>query len=312
VHALVASRHADHVIATDMSPRALWMTRLNTRLNGIDNVETREGSFFEPVAGERFGLIVSNPPYIVSPDVSFLYRDSGMEGDSLCRTMLADLPGLLEPGGHATLQGNWIHTSSEKWWRPIERALGGSGCDAFMARIQTDDPLEYAVRWSAAHHPADPEGYERTLRRWLDHYRALGIEAITGAMVVLRKRPRGGGRRRAVSIARLPDAATGDAFVRLFEAQDRLAQLDDGALLGTRLRAAEGLKVERTERPAPERSICVLDSPRALGLRRPVDAPLADLVQALGGGRTPLDAAAEASLAGGLRDLVKLGFVVFA
>jgi methylase of polypeptide subunit release factors len=312
VHALLAARHADHVVATDASPRALWMTSLNARLNGVENVETREGSFFEPVAGERFGLVVSNPPYIVSPDASFLYRDSGMEGDSLCRSLLAGLPGLLEQGGFATLQCNWIHGAAEKWWRPIERVLSGSGCDAFMVRLQTDDPFEYAARWSESHHAGDPGGYRSTVRRWVDHYRDTGIESITGTMVVLRRRAGGGGHRRAVSLGRSPKRPTGDALARLFEAQDRLTGLDDAALLGTPVRSATGLSVERFERGLGGRSIVVLDCDSALGVRRPVEPALASLVQALDGERSAREAGAVESLAGGLRDLVKLGFVVFA
>src|SRR4051812_11548091 len=298
VHALLAARHADRVVATDVSPRALWMTRLNARLNGVENVETREGSFFEPVAGERFGLVISNPPYIVSPDTSFSYRDSGMEGDSLCRSLLADLPALLEPGGHATLQGNWIHGAGEKWWRPIDASVA-KGCDAFMLRIQTDDPLDYAARWSEGHHPGDPAGFESTMRRWLAHYADTGVEAITGAMVMLRRRSSGSGQRRAVTLAKLPDEPTGAAFARLFEAQDRLAALDDEALAHTPVRRADGLTVERYERPSRDTK-CVLDCPSALGARRPVSPELADLVQQLDGTVQP-----------GLRELVKLGYLVF-
>jgi hypothetical protein len=291
VHALLAARHADRVVATDVSPRALWMTQLNARLNGIENVETREGSFFEPVEGERFGLVISNPPYIVSPDASFLYRDSGMEGDSLCRSMLADLPALLEPGGHATLQGNWIHPSGEKWWSPIGSSIGAAGCDAFMVRIQTDEPLEYAARWSEGHHAGDRDGFERTLRRWLAHYEETGVEAITGAMVMLRRRADSrSGHRIAVSLAKAADEPTGDAFGRLFDAQDRLAELDGGA----RVARAEGLTIERYEKRS------LLDCSRALGVRRPVPHELADEVERLPGRGTAA-----------LRDLVKLGYVVF-
>lgn len=309
VHALLAARHADHVVATDITPRALWITRLNARLNGVDNVETREGSFFEPVAGERFGLVVSNPPYIVSPDSSFLYRDGAMEGDSLCRSMLADLPGLLEPGGYATLQCNWIHGSDEKWFRPIEQVLEGSGCDALMARLQTDAPLEYAARWSEAHHKGDPDGYRDTIRRWVAHYEDTGVEAITGTMVTLRRRRgEGSAHRRAVTLARLPQDATGEAFARLFDAQDRLADVD---LLDVPLRPAAGLSVERFER-REGKSTVVLDSDAALGVRRPVEPELADLVQSLDGTGTAREAGAGEALVPGLTALVKLGFVVFA
>ena len=60
------SRHADRVVATDLNPRALRLARLGAALSGMD-VDFREGSLYEPVVGERFDLIVSNPPYVMSP-----------------------------------------------------------------------------------------------------------------------------------------------------------------------------------------------------------------------------------------------------
>ena len=59
--ALLTSRHAEHVVATDVTERALRVARLNLELNDVTNVELREGSLFEPVEGELFDLIVSQP-----------------------------------------------------------------------------------------------------------------------------------------------------------------------------------------------------------------------------------------------------------
>ena len=59
---MLAADHAEHVVAVDLNPRALWLTELNCRLNGIANVECRKGDLFEPVAGETFDLVVTNPP----------------------------------------------------------------------------------------------------------------------------------------------------------------------------------------------------------------------------------------------------------
>ena len=98
-HALLAARDAVVVVASDISSRALELTRLNAVLNGLTNLETRAGSFLEPVRGERFDLVVANPPYIISPDHDFLYRDSQLPGDELSRMLLLELPGLLEDGG---------------------------------------------------------------------------------------------------------------------------------------------------------------------------------------------------------------------
>src|SRR5581483_8369941 len=58
--ALLAARHSGHVVATNVTERALAFTRTNAALNGIENVETRAGSLFEPVAGETFDLITCN------------------------------------------------------------------------------------------------------------------------------------------------------------------------------------------------------------------------------------------------------------
>jgi len=62
IQAMHAARHADRVVATDISARALELAAFNARLNNFHNIEFRLGSLFSPVAGERFDHIVSNPP----------------------------------------------------------------------------------------------------------------------------------------------------------------------------------------------------------------------------------------------------------
>src|SRR5688572_16589384 len=63
IQALRARAHVDHVVATDISARALAFTRLNALLNGVDGIEVRQGSLFAPVEGELFDRVVSNPPF---------------------------------------------------------------------------------------------------------------------------------------------------------------------------------------------------------------------------------------------------------
>ncbi|HOT34263.1 MAG TPA: methyltransferase, partial [Rhodoglobus sp.] len=79
IQALHAARHAKRVIATDISERALELARFNAALNGFANIEFRLGSLFEPVAGERFGHVVSNPPFVITPRIDgvpeYEYRD---------------------------------------------------------------------------------------------------------------------------------------------------------------------------------------------------------------------------------------------
>jgi hypothetical protein len=248
---------------------------------------------------------------VISPGARFLYRDGGFEGDGLCRTMLAELPRFLEDGGFATLQCNWIHGANERWFAPIERALVGSGCDAVMARISTAEPLEYAASWNEAHHIGDERGYQRVLREWVEHFESHGIERISSAMVVLRRRPGARNWRRAVSLTRRPETVDGVALAELFDTQDRLDGLDDDGLLATHLLAPPELRVERFGRPG-EAPRCVLDLDTAVGVRRPVPPTLADVVVRLDGTAPVGEVDGAADELAGLRALVKLGFVTFA
>jgi release factor glutamine methyltransferase len=101
--------------AIDVSRKAVLTARLNGRLNGVD-VRALRGSLFEPVAEERFDLIVSNPPYVPSRRSDLPRRglerawEAGYDGrvvlDRLCR----EAPAHLRPGGalllvHSTLIG---------------------------------------------------------------------------------------------------------------------------------------------------------------------------------------------------------------
>ncbi|GAA0896546.1 HemK2/MTQ2 family protein methyltransferase [Pseudonocardia zijingensis] len=107
--ALAAARAgAAEVTAVDLSLRSVLATRLNSRLHGL-RVRVRRGDLFAPVAGERFDLVVANPPYVPSP-MERLPRhavgrcwDGGPDGravvDRICRTV----PRVLADGGRLVM-----------------------------------------------------------------------------------------------------------------------------------------------------------------------------------------------------------------
>jgi hypothetical protein len=306
------ARHSGTVVATDVNTRALVFTELNARLNDLPNIELREGSFIDPVADEKFDLVVANPPYVISPDRQFAFRDAGFDGDELSRMMLTELPWLLNEGGMATLQGNWIHRADEQWFAVPGSLLADTGCDSLMLRAATRDALAYAVEWAQSDH-LDPDEYEQTVRRWHESYRAAGTERISGALIVMRLRGGGGGANwhTAATAMAEPAIAMGDSLPAMFSAHDRLNGLTGDALADVRVSAAEGLGIELPA-PASEVTLAWVSCPAAFGTRRAVSTAVALGLASLAGERSlreVLGAALSAAKLEELRVLVTLGYL---
>jgi len=244
VQALLAARHCSQVVvATDLNARAVRFTRLSAALSGVVNVDAREGDLFEPVRGSSFDLIVGNLPYVISPDRSYIFRDGGEPGDAMSKNAVVTASTLLREGGFAQLMVNWV-SSAEDWSAAPRSWVEGSGCDAWILRFRSADPLEYAASFLYPLDVRDPAGQE-ALDRWLDYYRRERIEAITAGLVVLRRR-RGANWIRADG-APLPGGCATEHIQRVFAAQDELTHAtDDRVLLDSRFRLVDEHRLEQT------------------------------------------------------------------
>jgi methylase of polypeptide subunit release factors len=280
VQALLTARHSEQVVAVDVNERGLAFARFNAALNRLSNIDFREGSWFEPVRDERFDLIVANPPYVVSPDSTFLYRDGDLPADAVTQQLLGDAPAHLEDGGFAHVMGNWAHGRDEDWRAPVEAWLAGSGCDALLLRYATVDPVVYAAQWNRLVLAEGREPFFSAVDRWLDYYRREGIGAITEGMVVLRRRSGSRNWVRAIEVPGSPTGSAGDHVLRLFEARDRRDELAaDETVLGMRFAAAPGLVVSRRA----ERAKVELEE--GIGFAAPVSAGVAEWLGSLDGSR---------------------------
>src|SRR5581483_1738776 len=86
--ALLAAARGQRVIGVDLNTRALRLARLNAELNGREGIDWRQGDLYEPVAGERFVLVVANPPFVIAPGREFLFRDAEHDDDALSRAVV--------------------------------------------------------------------------------------------------------------------------------------------------------------------------------------------------------------------------------
>jgi methylase of polypeptide subunit release factors len=226
--AMMAGRHARRVCGTDTNPRALNLARFNAALNGIGNVAYLPGSFYEPVAGRRFDLVVSNPPFVISPESKYIYRDGGLEGDEVSRRVVCGVGDHLEPEGFAVFMVNWCHRDEGQWADTPRSWVEQTGTNGWVLCFETRDVLTYAAKWIQTSESVDRTGFETQLDAWLAYYRELGVDCISSGMIIL-QRPAG-----APSWIRAEridggdrSGACGPHIERVFAAENYLRSLPD-------------------------------------------------------------------------------------
>ncbi|HET6271024.1 MAG TPA: methyltransferase [Arthrobacter sp.] len=275
--------HAEHVTATDISERALAFTRFNLLLNAAElrldpadldsRVSLRLGSLLEPVAGEEFEFVVSNPPFVITPRTlgeaatdQFTYRDGGLPGDDIVASLVQALPSVLAPGGTAQLLGNWEVTAGTPW---AERPQSWASPDTDVWFIQREQvgPEQYAETWlQDASETRDRRLYQDSYAAYLDDFAARDVEGVGFGMVWMR-RPAAG---RAPVLSRFEEITypieqpVGPHLGAAVERADWLAAND---LAATHLLVADDVTEERHQRPGAEHPGVILLRQGA-GLRR--------------------------------------------
>ncbi len=244
--ALLMSTHAGRVVGTDVSLRALNFAAANARLNGVQNVQLLRGSFFEPVDGLKFDLVVSNPPFIISPESRFVFRDSGLRGDEVSQRVVEQAAAHLCEGGFATVLVNWHHRTLQDWSERPAEWVRDNGCDVLFLRCDTNDPVSYAMTWMRNSQQAESTDAREKLERWMKYYGALGAGMISFGAVIMRKRENAKNWKRFDFLDRATAlGVASDQIQRIFEAEDLLRSLtDEESLLDRTFRVAAPVSVE--------------------------------------------------------------------
>ena len=277
-------RHAKHVTATDLSERALAFTRFNALLNheqlGIDpaDMDARltllQGSLLEPVAGRQFDLVVSNPPFVITPRTAgeteedrFTYRDGGLPGDQLVETLWRGLGDVLAPGGTAQMLANWEIPSGAHWaerldeWTPED-------LEAWVIQRDVESPADYAQMWLRdASEDRDPAAAQRRFGEYLEDFASRDVEGVGFGYVWLRRPEPGrvhGVGRVFEEILREVDSPLGPWLEREITAADALVGVD---VASVRAVVADDVTVESYGKPLdPHPQMLILR--QGSGLRR--------------------------------------------
>ena len=267
IQTLYLLRHAEHVVATDISARALAFTAFNAALagvsvtgapgtpsaldvapgsgaasapdtaSGVGRLELLHGSLLEPVAGRRFDLIASNPPFVLTPPAVreaglplMEYRDAG---GPILPGLVAGLGEHLEPGASAVMLGNWEHRGAGSW-RDAVAAWLPEGLDAWILERELQDPVEYATMWlrdGGLTPERDPEAFDAALEAWIDDFEARDVRCIGfGYLIVHRPRCPREPWRLLEEVTTSGQGVLGPHVAAVLEVRERLAGLDDEAV----------------------------------------------------------------------------------
>ena len=297
IQTLYLLRHAEYVVATDISTRALAFTAFNAALAGVSvagapdagtesvagsesgsdsgagRLELLRGSLLEPVAGRRFDLIVSNPPFVITPPAVreaglplMEYRDAG--GPVLPR-LVAGLGEHLEPGASAVMLSNWEHRGAGSW-RDAVAAWLPEGLDAWVVEREFQDPVEYAAMWlrdGGLTPDRDAEAFDAALEAWIDDFEVRDVRGVGfGYLIVHRPRRPREPWRLLEEVTTSGQGVLGPHVAEVLEARERLAGLDDEAVADLHPLLAPDVTEERHLIPgAAEPTVILLRQGGGLG-----------------------------------------------
>ena len=233
--ALTAAGHSATVVATDLNPRAQAFCLFNACLNGVSNIEFREGSAFEPVHDEQFDLILANPPFFVTPTVRRIYSDNSMKLDGFCRTLVRQAPAHLNENGYCQMLVEWVQLKGQSWRDRVEEWFGGLGCDAWVLVDYMRLSMDYALirLQEDRDEMADPAAQAALINSWRQYFEDHNVEAICGGIIVLRRR-QGRNWIRMEELKSMPSRPFGEFMRRIFEIRDYLESHSEEELLDTR------------------------------------------------------------------------------
>jgi methylase of polypeptide subunit release factors len=241
---LSAARHSDIVIATDLNQRAVQYTQFNARLNGIDNIEALVGDCFAPVEGRRFDLILSNPPFFITPQSDYLFCDNPMDLDGLCRRLVKEAPGYMNEGAYMEMLCEWAQVSDQSWSERISEWLEGSDCDAWVMKGWTENPAEYAQR-RISEIAQDSSGDAELYQGYMNYYKQRNVVAIHDGLIVMRRRT-GDNWVKIEEVPKITAVDLGKVILSTFAAMDFLAIAeDDDQLAAARPKLSPNVRLEQ-------------------------------------------------------------------
>lgn len=178
---------AGEVVGVDLDPRAVAYARFNAKLNRVERARFEVGDLAAPVVGERFELVVSQPPFVMQPPslTATTYLHGGRRGDELTHRMLGMLPALLAERGRALVL--FDTADDDALMDRIATSLGDAPLRIIAVAATGLDAEQQALGYAAATHAQLGPDYAAAAIAYRAHLRDLGIERTRHVLLSLER-----------------------------------------------------------------------------------------------------------------------------
>ena len=182
---VAAAKFARQATLVDIAARSVRFAEFNVALNGLSNVRVLQGDAYEPLAGERFAVIVAHPPYVPALETEFVFRDAGIDGEQVTRKVIAGLGAHLAPGGQFFGECMLTERDGVTLEQRLREMLGTESeeFDVVIAQGRSSNPLHYLADQARAGYSSFDQ-----LPQWSDILDQLGIEQLVFVSLLMERR----------------------------------------------------------------------------------------------------------------------------
>ncbi|MGB0591554.1 MAG: carbamoyltransferase C-terminal domain-containing protein [Myxococcota bacterium] len=214
---IAAQRYAKRVTAVDVNPRAQRFARGNAALNAVRNYEVLLGDLYDPVAGQRFELILANPPFVPSPEEGLRFRDGGARGEEVLARIIDGADAHLEHGGRVAIVSDLVSpkTLDERldfWW-------GAAPSDRLVLTTAPRDEILFSEPHARRPFGQSLADYQLDLDRWVTNFRAANLGSVDFGYILIWRRAEGEGHR-TTRIVSSPTSPVHDEVARWKRSMD--------------------------------------------------------------------------------------------
>lgn len=183
--ALLASRCAKNVWATDIAERSMDFAKFNGAFNGVHNVTFAQGDLYQPVGDRTFDRIAAHPPYVPVLKPAEIFYGGGEIGEEITQRIVAGLPSRLKPGGRLYCRTMGTERPGQRFEQRVREWLGEAQAefDVAVFALRAFEPRQFALEETL-----NRNGGVEQFAQWAKLFAKNNVHELVLCIVVIQRR----------------------------------------------------------------------------------------------------------------------------